>query len=232
MKQSFDDGVAPFCASGREHQNPSREGATAWAPETELGTTVDLNTRVCRKGSVGKRSVGLPDLSYRIRWSTTAPPLLHLLLGAGSGETAAALPPKKKHEPGKRLKQLHWIKVNERTFKTTIWKMMKDDQVQLRRQEMEQLCEAKISAKNLNKGDKEGGDELETVSFGPRRKRRVMCCRLTGRRPSPSSSPALRRAQPSPCARASLYAVEFANVRRLLRFSRVSVSVFLIPILI
>ena len=51
---------------------------------------------------------------------------------------------------------------------------MKDDQVQLRRQEMEQLCEAKISAKNLNKGDKEGGDELETVSFGPRRKRCVM----------------------------------------------------------
>ena len=37
---------------------------------------------------------------------------------------------------------------------------MKDDQLQLRRQEMEKLCEAKISAKNL---DKEGKDELKTV---------------------------------------------------------------------
>ena len=94
--------------------------------------------------------------------------------GPGGGETATGLPPKKKQEPGKRLKQLHWIKVNERKVKTTIWEKMQDDQVQLRREEIENLFEAKVSAKNLDKGDKDGGDELETLSFGPRKKRVVV----------------------------------------------------------
>jgi hypothetical protein len=91
------------------------------------------------------------------------------------GETQSGLPAKKKQQPSRRLKQLHWIKVNERKVKTTIWETMEDESVMIRKEEIEQLFEAKVSAaKGSEKGEKGADDEHTTLSFGPRKKRVVV----------------------------------------------------------
>lgn len=57
------------------------------------------------------------------------------------------LRPKKKAEPSKRLKQLHWIKVAERKVATTIWEAMRDEELDIEKDIIEDLFAAKVTAK-------------------------------------------------------------------------------------
>ena len=41
------------------------------------------------------------------------------------------MPEKKKQEPKVKLKQVHWVKVNDRKIKDTVWEKMKDDEVDI-----------------------------------------------------------------------------------------------------
>jgi hypothetical protein len=57
----------------------------------------------------------------------------------------APAPMKKKQEPKVKLKQVHWVKINERKLKDTIWETMKDEEVDLDKDEIEKLFAMKES---------------------------------------------------------------------------------------
>ena len=61
----------------------------------------------------------------------------------------APAPVKKKQEPKVKLKQVHWVKINERKLKDTIWEKMKDEEVNLDKDEIEKLFAMKESGEPL-----------------------------------------------------------------------------------
>ena len=89
---------------------------------------------------------------------------------------AGALPVKKKQEPKCKLKQVHWVKVNERKLKDTIWEKMKDEEVDIDKDELEKLFAMRETGKGgLDKKDPSGADEGDDL-VGPngQRKKRVV----------------------------------------------------------
>ena len=74
-----------------------------------------------------------------------------------------------------KLKQVHWVKVNDRKIKDTVWEKMKDDEVDIDKDEIEILFAMKESGKPGVKdpsGAGEGGDDL--VGPNGQRKKRVV----------------------------------------------------------
>ena len=70
--------------------------------------------------------------------------------------SAPAMPAKKKQEPKAKLKQVHWVKVNERKIKDTIWEKMKDELVNIDKDEIERLFAMK-EGKSGVRGSVAGG---------------------------------------------------------------------------
>jgi hypothetical protein len=90
-------------------------------------------------------------------------------------QMGAKMPEKKKQEPKVKLKQVHWVKVNDRKIKDTVWEKMKDDEVDIDKDEIEILFAMKESGKPGVKdpsGAGEGGDDL--VGPNGQRKKRVV----------------------------------------------------------
>jgi hypothetical protein len=81
-------------------------------------------------------------------------------------------------EPKKKLKQLHWIKVHERKVANTIWEKMRDEDVQLPFDEIEELFQTKAVAKVGAKAGDAGGagaeEEGEELPGGGRKKKVVI----------------------------------------------------------
>ena len=72
-----------------------------------------------------------------------------------------------------KLKQVHWVKINERKLKDTIWENMKDEQVDIDKDEIERMFAMKESGKAV--GPKESaGDGDDVVGPNGQRKKRVV----------------------------------------------------------
>jgi hypothetical protein len=80
-------------------------------------------------------------------------------------------------EPKKKLKQLHWIKVHERKVANTIWEKMRDEDLTLPFDEIEDLFQTKAVAKVGAKAGDAGGnaeEEGEELPGGGRKKKVVI----------------------------------------------------------
>jgi hypothetical protein len=90
-------------------------------------------------------------------------------------QMGAKMPEKKKQEPKVKLKQVHWVKVNDRKIKDTVWEKMKDDEVDIDKDEIELLFAMKESGKAGVK-DPSGAGEVGDDLVGPngQRKKRVV----------------------------------------------------------
>lgn len=86
---------------------------------------------------------------------------------------AAGLPAKKKREPKVKLKQLHWIKVADRKVPGTIWEKIKDEEVPLPLDEIEEIFAAK-QVKDIKKAAEEAEEEGEEGEGGTRKKKVVI----------------------------------------------------------
>jgi len=84
------------------------------------------------------------------------------------------MPAKRKQQPVKKLKQVHWIKVNERKVKDTIWESMKDEEVKIDKDELENLFAAKTLAKEATTDEAQEGDDAALGQPGGLRKKRVV----------------------------------------------------------
>ena len=92
----------------------------------------------------------------------------------GAGGVVEAAPVKKKQEPKCKLKQVHWVKVNDRKLKGTIWEKMQDESVNIDKNEIEALFAMKESGKIAIKAGKETNEDEEVGPNGQRKKRVVI----------------------------------------------------------
>ena len=76
-------------------------------------------------------------------------------------------------EPSKRLKQLHWIKINDRKVKDTIWESMRDEECTLENDVIEDMFAAKVVASVLPSSN-DNDDSLEEGGGGKRKKKVVI----------------------------------------------------------
>jgi hypothetical protein len=63
-------------------------------------------------------------------------------------------------EPKNRLKQLHWIKINERKVASTIWEKMRDEDLDIEFEVIEDLFAAKVVAKVPTAANGDGEEEV------------------------------------------------------------------------
>jgi len=101
------------------------------------------NTRVCKKHLTQLAATGGAPPPPPPPGGGAPPP-------SGMPLPGAAIPglrPKKKMEPSKRMKQLHWIKVSERKVASTIWETMRDEDMDIEKDTIEDLFAAKVAAK-------------------------------------------------------------------------------------